>query len=128
MCSVPGISSYFPGSVVTYSNENKIKLLGVKPETLTSYGAVSPQCAAEMAYGVAKLINADYAVSITGIAGPDGGSPDKPVGTVWFALFAIDRVVRLKKGCYAGRTRDKVRICSVRTALKLLLNELKEPR
>lgn len=126
LCSVPGISSFFPGSIVTYSNEAKIEILGVHRDTLIKYGAVSAQCATEMAYGAARLFATEYTVSITGIAGPGGGSSDKPVGTVWFALFSRGSVIRVKKGLYADRPRDAVRFSAVRGALSLLLGEIEK--
>ena len=95
---LPGISACFGCGVVTYSNEAKEKLLGVSHETLVTYGAVSAETAAEMAEGLEKLSGADFAVSITGIAGPGGGSEEKPVGLVYFGLkhhgqIAVDRCV-----------------------------------
>ncbi|MBI2339205.1 MAG: competence/damage-inducible protein A [Deltaproteobacteria bacterium] len=84
--NVPGASKYFLGGVVSYSNESKTAVLGVSPDTLKKHGAVSSQCAIEMAQGVRRVTKADYAVSITGIAGPAGGTTDKPVGTFHVAL------------------------------------------
>lgn len=86
LTDVPGSSDYFLGSAVTYSNEAKVEVLGVKPETLETYGAVSEETAAEMAEGARRVFGADYAVAITGVAGPGGGTPAKPVGTVCFGL------------------------------------------
>lgn len=86
LTSVPGSSFYFNGSVVVYQNELKQTLLGVKKETLEQYGAVSEQTAREMAEGVRLKLNADYGLSTTGIAGPGGGSAEKPVGLVWIAI------------------------------------------
>jgi nicotinamide-nucleotide amidase len=84
--TVSGSSYYYLGGVVTYSNDLKMKLLGVKSETLKEYGAVSEQTVIEMADGSIKLTGSDIAVSISGIAGPDGGTPEKPVGTIWIGL------------------------------------------
>ncbi|MBQ7677152.1 MAG: nicotinamide-nucleotide amidohydrolase family protein, partial [Lachnospiraceae bacterium] len=78
-----GISAYFNEGYVTYSNEAKMKLLGVKEETLLTYGAVSEQCARQMADGVKKAAGSDIGIATTGIAGPDSGSKEKPVGTVF---------------------------------------------
>ena len=83
--TVPGSSTYFQGAVVPYHNAFKERILGVKSETLSSHGAVSEATVAEMAEGVRQLFNADYGLASSGIAGPDGGTPDKPVGTVWIA-------------------------------------------
>lgn len=94
--SVPGASAYFPGTIVTYSYEMKTKLLGVKPETLTRFGAVSAETVREMALGALGVLGADVAVAISGIAGPDGGTPDKPVGTVWMAVSDRKRTVTAK--------------------------------
>lgn len=83
--SIPGSSRYYEGSVVSYSNDVKMGVLGVSRETLEAYGAVSEQTAREMAEGARRLLNTTFAISTTGIAGPDGGTAEKPVGTVWIA-------------------------------------------
>ncbi|HAE99721.1 MAG TPA: damage-inducible protein CinA [Methylophilaceae bacterium] len=88
--SVPGSSMWFDRGFVTYSNQSKIEMLGVQAETIEQYGAVSEQTAIEMVYGALKQSQAKVAVSITGIAGPDGGSLTKPVGTVCFAWASLD--------------------------------------
>jgi nicotinamide-nucleotide amidase len=84
--AMPGASAYFGGSVVTYSNEMKIKVLGVKPETLEQHGAVSEATVREMVQGALAALPMDVAVAVSGIAGPDGGTPEKPVGTIWVAI------------------------------------------
>jgi nicotinamide-nucleotide amidase len=84
--SVTGASAYFMGSVVSYSNEAKIDLLGVQPETIENHGAVSEQTVAEMAQAVKQKFGTDYSIAVSGIAGPAGGTPEKPVGTVCFAV------------------------------------------
>lgn len=84
--SIPGSSAYFQGSVLAYSNQTKIDLLGVNEQSLSQYGAVSEQVAREMAEGLRQVLGCDYALSTTGIAGPGGGTEQKPVGTVWTAL------------------------------------------
>lgn len=84
--SLPGSSAVFKGGVVSYSNELKEQVLGVRASTLAAYGAVSEQVALEMALGAQKNFKTDYSMAITGIAGPDGGTDDKPVGTVWIAV------------------------------------------
>lgn len=98
--SVPGSSAYFTGSVVAYANEVKMNQLGVKEETLKSFGAVSEQTVKEMVAGAIRLLNTDIAVATSGIAGPDGGTPEKPVGTIWLAVGDKDRTLthQLKLG------------------------------
>jgi nicotinamide-nucleotide amidase len=89
--SVPGASGYFEGSVVSYSNSVKMHVLGVYPaKRLEEFGAVSEQTAREMAEGARRVLNTTFAISTTGIAGPDGGTPEKPVGTVWIACATPD--------------------------------------
>ena len=90
--TVPGSSAYFQGAVVPYHNAFKERILGVKSETLSSHGAVSEATVAEMAEGVRALFNADYGLASSGIAGPDGGTADKPVGTVWIACAGPEGV------------------------------------
>lgn len=84
--NVSGSSEYFPGAVVAYSYEAKVNLLGVSWDTLNTHGAVSEETVLEMARGARNLFNADIGISVSGIAGPTGGLPDKPVGTTWFGL------------------------------------------
>jgi nicotinamide-nucleotide amidase len=84
--TVPGSSAYFKGSVVAYDNNVKVNVLGVSTDTLALYGAVSQDVVRRMAESVRQLMQADYAVATSGIAGPDGGTPEKPVGTVWIAV------------------------------------------
>ena len=88
--NVPGSSEYFLGGVVSYSYESKVNLLGVSWETLNSNGAVSRKTVIEMARGARKLLSADIAVSVSGIAGPGGSTAEKPVGTTWIGLAAND--------------------------------------
>jgi len=116
--SVPGCSAWYKGSVTAYSNEVKGKLLGVNAETLINFGAVSEETACEMAIGARKVLNADYAVATTGIAGPDGGTPEKPVGTVWIAV-ATKKTVKAKKFTF-GDNRERNILRSGQTALQFL--------
>ncbi len=116
--SNPGSSAYFKGSVVAYSNEIKEQLLKVEPESLEKYGAVSEQVAREMALGIKKLMNTDYAISTTGIAGPDGGTDEKPVGTVWIAVAGKNEVITKKFNFWHNRERNILR--STQSALNLL--------
>jgi nicotinamide-nucleotide amidase len=84
--TVPGSSAYFIGSVISYSNEVKVKQLGVSAETIREHGAVSEKTVREMAAGALELFKTDLAVATSGIAGPEGGTPEKPVGTIWLAV------------------------------------------
>ncbi|VAW19902.1 ADP-ribose pyrophosphatase of COG1058 family / Nicotinamide-nucleotide amidase [hydrothermal vent metagenome] len=116
--STPGCSSYYKGSVTAYSNEVKENILEVSPNTLEEYGAVSKQVATEMALGVKKAIDTDYAVATTGIAGPGGGTEEKPVGTVWIAVATPAKTVAEKYVFGGNRERNIIR--SAQTALQLL--------
>jgi nicotinamide-nucleotide amidase len=89
---VPGASDYFIGSVIAYSNEVKMRQLGVREATLKEFGAVSEQTAKEMVIGALDLLKTDVALATTGIAGPDGGTPAKPVGTIWLAVGDKNRI------------------------------------
>jgi nicotinamide-nucleotide amidase len=84
--SIPGSSEFFKGSCITYSNEAKMNVLGVKPETLEKFGAVSEECVKEMLAGCLRKLKCDYGIAVSGIAGPDGGTDEKPVGSVWLAF------------------------------------------
>ena len=90
LTNVPGSSDYFIGGVVSYANEAKERVLGVSHQTLQEYGAVSEETAREMARGVRRLLQTDVALAVTGIAGPSGGTPGKPVGLTYIALAAED--------------------------------------
>ncbi len=115
---VPGASRYFAGAIVAYSNEWKERRLGVAPETLAEHGAVSEETAAEMARGAATQNEVETAVSVTGIAGPGGGAPGKPVGTVCFATW-VRGDLRTARFRFPG-ARENVRLRSVTVALNLL--------
>ena len=101
--AIPGASAYFRCGVVAYSNDAKVQLLGVHPEEIARYGAVSEQVARQMAEGVRKAAGADFAIATTGIAGPTGGSDEKPVGTVWIAVATPEKTVAVVKQCGADR-------------------------
>lgn len=116
--AVAGSSEVFAGGVISYSNEVKHAVLGVSDENLERFGAVSSEVAAEMAVGAKRLMKTDLAVAVTGIAGPGGGSPEKPVGTVWFALAAPDGV-RTEKALFTG-DRETVRGKTIVHALGML--------
>lgn len=119
LTDVAGSSAWFERGFVTYSNEAKAQMIGVSEQTLACYGAVSEQVVQEMARGARLAAAADYAVAISGIAGPDGGSADKPVGTVWFGLAAGDDVVLTRCECFAG-DREAVRRQATAYALQTL--------
>ena len=116
--AVPGSSEMYEGGVVSYSNAVKERVLGVRAATLAAHGAVSSETAAEMAEGARRLTGADAAVSVTGIAGPGGGSPEKPVGLVWFGL-ATAAGTRTEKALFPG-DRERVRSAAVTHALGML--------
>jgi nicotinamide-nucleotide amidase len=117
---IPGSSAYFLGGVVSYSNESKIRLLGVRDETLKAHGAVSGETALEMCRGSLQRFSSDVAVSITGIAGPDGGSEEKPVGTVFICAGGKDSEPVTEKNAFLG-DRYSVRRRSVNRALFMLI-------
>ena len=119
---VAGSSAYFLGGLVTYSNESKQALLGVRESTLAAHGAVSEETAREMAVGARRALGADVAVSVTGIAGPGGGSAEKPVGTVWIGI-AMDDAVEARRFRFLGE-RDEVRERAAQAALALLWRHL----
>ena len=119
LTDVPGSSSSFAYGIVSYSNGAKESMLGVKPATLVEHGAVSEAVVREMAEGVLNLSGADFGVSVSGVAGPDGGSDEKPVGTVWIAWARRQKTaceVYAEK-CFFTGDRRQVRMASVMTAL-----------
>lgn len=120
--NVPGSSDYYLGGVVAYAYEAKVALLGVSWDTLQTYGAVSREVVIEMASGARKALSADVAVSVSGVAGPGGGSPDKPVGTVWMGLSEPE-------GNWArvhlfGGDRKQIKEASAEVALEFLVDYL----
>ncbi|MBQ7551095.1 MAG: competence/damage-inducible protein A [Bacteroidales bacterium] len=123
---IPGSSRYFKGTVVSYANEVKQQVLGVNACDLEKYGAVSEQVAKQMAQGVRQLLQVDYAVATTGIAGPDGGTEEKPVGTVWIA-FADANGCHAEKYCYAS-TRESFIDRVSNYALLMLLKKISAAR
>jgi len=122
LTEVAGSSSYIGECHVTYSNEAKVKVLGVKQETLDMYGAVSEQTAIEMAGGARRISDADYAISVTGIAGPDGGSAGKPVGLTYISVAGPKRTVTTRN-TYTGN-RSQNRLSATLTALNMVRLEL----
>lgn len=115
---VAGSSEVFAGGVISYSNEVKRNVLGVESATLEKFGAVSSQTAGEMAVGARNLLKVDLAVALTGIAGPSGGTEEKPVGLVWFAIASKDGV-RTEKAIFSGN-REEVRNAAVLHAIGML--------
>ena len=123
LTDIPGSSQWFECGLVTYSNAAKVRDLGVSPGTLASSGAVSEQAVREMAEGALRVAGANVALAVSGIAGPDGGTPGKPVGTVWFCAAArqdtaVDIVAEQQ---LFGGDRAAVRSLAVRHALRLIL-------
>lgn len=99
---LPGSSAWYLGGVVAYADEVKVQHLGVDPDALRSHGAVSRLVAMQMARGALRRFSADLAVAVTGIAGPGGGTPAKPVGTVWLAVALADGTATARRFCFAG--------------------------
>ncbi|GAB4130121.1 MAG: nicotinamide-nucleotide amidase [Sideroxydans sp.] len=120
---VAGSSAWFERGFVTYANQAKIEMLGVSPETLRQYGAVSEATVREMVLGALRHSHAQVALAVSGIAGPGGGTPDKPVGTVWFAWSLQGATVLTRCHRLAG-DRSAVRAQSVRIALHGVLELL----
>ena len=123
---IAGSSDYYHRGFVTYSNEAKHEMIGVSEQTLLEYGAVSEEVVCQMAKGALLAANADFAVSVSGIAGPGGGSPEKPVGLVWFG-FATRTSMGVNvsaKYCIFTGSREQVRAESVVFSLKSILKEI----
>ena len=123
--SIPGSSAWFHEGFVCYSNEVKSRRLGVPKELLSYYGAVSQPVVRAMVVGALQLARADYAVAVSGIAGPDGGSDDKPVGTVWIASGKKGGVTQAQKFLFEGGRKD-IRSASVIEALAQTIDMIKE--
>lgn len=124
LVNVPGISGQFKEGYITYSNEAKEKLLGVSHKTLEQYGAVSSQTAEEMARGAKQSANADISIISTGIAGPDGGTEEKPAGLVYLACCYKD-CVKVERHLFSG-DRQAVRNSAVREALRLIIEMIQQ--
>lgn len=121
---IAGSSAVFDRAFITYSNEAKMEMLGVYSETLASHGAVSEETALEMAAGALAKSNTGIALSVTGIAGPNGGSTEKPVGLVWFGVAIRGRKPFAEKRIFENNGRDFIRKETVQTALKLGISAL----
>jgi nicotinamide-nucleotide amidase len=124
LTEIPGSSAVFERGFVTYSNAAKVECLGVPRSTLEAHGAVSAETAAAMAEGALAHSCADLAVSVTGVAGPDGGTLEKPVGLVWFAVARRSAPARTVERRFPDRGRAAVRMAAVETALTLLEEEI----
>ena len=122
LTNVSGSSEYFMGGVMAYSYEAKVKLLGVSWDTLNTFGAVSHETVLEMARGVKKLLDVDIAASISGIAGPGGGTVDKPVGTTWIGLAANDGEWAFEFHFQGDREQNKA--ASADAAMQVVLDYL----
>ena len=123
LTDVPGISAVFDRSLVTYSNEAKVQELGVREETLVQHGAVSEETAREMAEGVRRVSGADIGVSVTGIAGPDGGTEEKPVGTIWYGLATAEHTI-CRRTSWNTSSRRSNRNYAVLNMLDMIRREL----
>ena len=124
IAAVPGASNYFKGGIIAYSNELKIRLLGVNAQVIEEQSAVCEEVAMQMAVGLCQTINCDYAIAITGIAGPGGGTPTIPVGTIWIAYGSKDDMRTFK--LTADNGRDVNLANATNQALSLFLDFLKE--
>jgi len=122
MTNMPGSSEYFTGGVVAYSYEAKVKALDVSWDILNNFGAVSSETVLEMARGVKKMMGTDIAISISGIAGPGGGTAEKPVGTTWIALIASDG--EWSREFHFKGDREQNKSSSADAALQMLLDYL----
>ncbi|WP_297328779.1 CinA family protein [uncultured Bacteroides sp.] len=121
--SVPGSSDYFNGGIVAYSNEAKMSLLQVSAETLEKYGAVSRETVTEMVKGAMESLKTDCAVATSGIAGPGGGTPEKPIGTVWIAVAYKNEIAVMKQEGDLGRKGNVQK--AIYNALFMLQDRLK---
>ena len=121
--SISGSSEYFKGGIVAYANEVKISLLGVSETTLEKHGAVSEETVCEMVKGAMKSMKTSCAIATSGIAGPGGGTPTKPVGTIWIAVSCNDKIVTKKLQGDNGRKKNTQN--SIEKALSLLIEHLK---
>ncbi|QPC93151.1 CinA family protein [Mesorhizobium sp. INR15] len=126
LTDIAGSSAVVDRGFITYSNEAKMEMLGVSAATLKAHGAVSRETALEMAAGALARSRAGLTLAVTGIAGPGGGSVEKPVGLVWFGLALNDRPVAAERMLFADKGRDSIRQDTVSHALQLALNALRQ--
>lgn len=127
LTDVPGSSQWVDSGYVTYSNTSKVRAVGVSARTLAEDGAVSEETVREMATGALQAAGVEMAIAVSGIAGPDGGTPEKPVGTVWFGLATAEMGTPtvMSERCHFSGDRDQVRRQSVEHALRLALRLLR---
>ena len=118
-----GSSKVFLGGFVTYSNTSKIKLLRVNRKTLTNFGAVSKNTVMEMSKGAQTILDSDISIAVSGIAGPNGGTPEKPVGLVHHGIFCKNKINKHIKRVYKGN-REQIRYKTVETCFKMVLKEI----
>ena len=121
--SIPGSSGYFKGSLVAYSNEIKINILGVNSSQIVKYGAVSKEVVEEMAEGSLRLFKTDYAIATSGISGPEGGTPEKPVGTTWIAVASSKKTISsmFLFGDHRGRNIERASLAAINMLRKMIL-------
>ena len=126
--AIPGSSHFYKGGIIAYADEVKVNILGVNPETLEKHGAVSEEVVIEMAKGAMKSMNSDCSVATSGIAGPTGGTPDKPVGTVWIAVAMGEKVMTMKASGDEGRNKniENATLYALQMLLKLFQNQENE--
>lgn len=123
LTSIPGSSNYFKGGIVTYSDETKMRFLGVNSETIEAHTVYSEEVVKEMVTGAIKAFDSTYAVAISGVAGPTGGTPESPVGTIWIAVGNAEQIVTKKRTGDEGRERNiQFAVCD---AVEMLLDFVK---
>lgn len=122
--NISGSSTYYLGSITAYAYRAKVRLLGVSWDTLEKYGAVSEQAIGEMALGVRRALTADVGIAVSGIAGPTGGTPEKPVGYTWIGLSTVKGIMTLQHTAGGNRIENKQEIAQ--TALEFLYEYLKK--
>lgn len=124
--SIPGSSQYYKGGITAYSNDVKTALLGIDKALISQHGAVSREVAEAMAYGIRKLLSVDYSIAVTGIAGPEGGSVEKPVGTTWIAVSSPEKTFSkgFSFGEHRGRNIEKASLAALNMLRKLILGKL----
>ena len=122
--SIAGVSSVFNGSLVTYANEIKEEWLGVPKEILLEHGAVSTECVDQMLSGAIKMSHADHSIAISGIAGPDGGTPDKPVGTVYIGVL-VNGIKTIQRYHFEG-AREEIQDSATKKSIEIFLKKIKK--